>query len=286
MLSRASFEALEEALGEHADAVVVETIEAPHPACDTPSDILRASLFGTAPAADDPRPARLLTLLRAVGVAPDEAVVAPVGAVDWGAQSLASFPPIAVGRFAIVSTHQAPPCRRFVAAVDAGPAFGSGCHETTQGCLLALDQLARCCEVRRAIDIGTGSGILAVAAARLWPARVLALDSDPVAVATAREIVRRNALSHRVAVLPGEGFRAGTLGRSGRANLIVANIRAQPIARMAPDFARYLLPGGSAVVSGILASEERLVLAAFRTVRFRLRRRIRLGTWVTLILTP
>jgi len=284
-LGRASFEALEEALGEHADAVVVETIEALHPACDSPSDVLRASLFGTAPAVDDPRPARLLTLLGAAGVAPDEAGVAPVGAADWGAQSLASFPPIAVGRIAIVGTHQAPPCRRFVAAVDAGLAFGSGRHETTQGCLLALDQLARCCKVRRALDIGTGSGILAVAAARLWPARVLALDSDPVAVAAAREIVRRNALSHRVAVLPGEGFRVGTLGRSGRADLIVANIRAQPIAKIAPDFARYLHPSGSAVVSGILASEERLVLAAFRAVRFRLRRRIRLGAWVTLILT-
>ena len=285
-LSRSDFEALEEALADHADAVVAETMVAAHPARDAPSDELRATLFGTAPAADDPRPARLLALLRTAGVAPDGTAVEPVRPADWEAQSLASFPPISVGRFTIMGAHRGPPRGRFAISVAAGPAFGSGRHETTQGCLLALDWLARRRRVRRAFDIGTGSGILAVAAARLWPAQVLALDSDPMAVAAARETVRQNALSRRVSVLQGEGFRLRSGVRLGHADLICANIRANPIAAMAPAFARHLSPGGAVVLSGLLTTEETRVLAAFRAVGLRLRRRIRLGAWATLILTP
>ena len=285
VLSRAAFEALEPALEEHVDAVVAETIEATHPIEEAPADLLRVTLFGAASAGDDPRPSQMRALLSEAGVEPDEAVVELVGSADWEAQSLASFPPLSVGRLTIVGARQSPPRRRLVLRVDAGPAFGSGRHESTQGCLLALDWLARRRHVTCAFDIGTGSGILAVAAARLWPARVLVFDNDPVAVATARETVRRNGLSRRVTVMPGEGFRARTAERLGRADLIVANIRAKPIAAMAPDVGRHLRPSGAAVLSGLLADEERLVLAAFRTRGLRLRRRIRLGAWVTLILT-
>ena len=284
-LVRAVFEGLEEAFSEHADAVVTETVEATHPIEEAPADLLRVTLFGVAPSGEDSRPERLRTLLSAAGVAREETAVEPLDPADWETRSLASFPPISVGRLTIVGAHQALPCRRFVLCVDTGPAFGSGRHESTQGCLLALDWLARRRRVHRALDVGTGSGILAVAAARLWPARVLALDSDPMAVATARETARRNGLANRVAVVRAEGFRAGVVRRRGRADLIVANIRAKPIAAMAPDFARHLRPGGTAVLSGLLAAEERLVLAAFRTRGLRLRRRIRLGVWVTLILT-
>ena len=284
-LSRVTFEALEATLEVHADAVVAETMSATHPVLDTPSDALRVSVFGAALAADNSRPGRLMALLRAAGVETDEMAVEPVRPADWRAKSVASFPPISVGRLTIVSTHHAPPRRRFVISVDAGPAFGSGHHESTQGCLLALDWLARHRRVRTAFDIGTGSGILAVAAARLWPARVLALDSDPVAVATARETVRRNGLPNRVAVGRSEGFRAATARRLGRADLIIANIRAKPIAAMAPAFDRHLQPGGAAVLSGLLNTEERLMLAAFRAAGLRLRRCVRLGTWVTLTLT-
>ena len=285
-LSRSDFEALEEALADHADAVVAETVSAAHPARDALSDELRATLFGTAPAADDPRPARLLALLRTAGVAPDGTAVEPVRPADWEAKSLASFPPISVGRFTIMGAHRGPPRGRFAISVAAGPAFGSGRHETTQGCLLALDWLARRRRVRRAFDIGTGSGILAVAAARLWPAQVLALDSDPTAVAAARETVRQNALSRRVSVVQGEGFRLRSGVRLGHADLICANIRANPIAAMAPAFARHLSPGGDVVLSGLLTTEETRVLAAFRAVRLKLWHRIRLGVWATLILTP
>ena len=285
-LSRVVFEGLEDRLSEHVEAVLAETVEATHPLEEVPEDLLRVTLFGVASASDDPRPNQLRALLSEAGVELDETAFEPVHPTDWKAQSLASFPPVSVGRLSIVGGHQALPRRRFTLCVDAGPAFGSGRHESTQGCLLALDWLARRGRrVRRALDIGTGSGILAVAAARLWPARVLALDTDPVAVATARETVRRNGLSHRVAMVRAGGLRASVVGRLGRADLIVANIRAKPIAAMAPAFAKHLRPGGVAVLSGLLDTEERLVLAAFRTRGLRLRRRIGLGAWVTLILT-
>ena len=284
-LGRAEFEALEEALADHADAVVTETAVAAHPARDAPSDSLRVTLFGSVPPADDPRPARLPALLREAGAALDGASVEPVRPADWAAQSSTSFPPIPVGRFTIADTHRALPRGRFTLSLSAGPAFGSGRHETTQGCLLALDWLARRRRVGRAFDIGTGSGILAVATARLWPARVLALDSDPMAVAAARETVRRNGLARRITVIQGTGFRLRGGVRPGQADLICANIRAKPIAAMAPEFVRHLSPGGAVVVSGLLATEEPLVLVAFRNVRLRLRLRIRLGAWATLILT-
>ena len=188
-------------------------------------------------------------------------------------------------RFTIVDGHQSPPHGRFTLSISAGPAFGSGRHETTQGCLLALDWLARRRRVSRAFDIGTGSGILAVAAARLWPARVLALDSDPMAVAAARETVRRNALSRRVAVIPGRrlptaqrcaaGSRRSDLrqhqGETHRGDGAGFRPASQPRRRRGP----------------LRPSRHRgaLVLAAFRNVRLRLRRRIRLGDWATLILT-
>ena len=265
--------------------MVAETIEAAHPVREAPEDRLRATLFGAGPPADDARPARLLALLQAAGVAPETGAAQPVPAADWAAQSLASFPPLTVGRLTIRGTREAVPHRRFALAVDAGPAFGSGRHETTRGCLLALDWLARRQRVRLALDIGTGSGILAVAAARLWPARVVATDIDPLAVAAARATVRRNALSRRVTVVQAVGLPAGRAVRGGRADLICANIRARPIAAMAPALARHLRPRGAAVLSGILAAEERLVLSACRAARLRLRRRVQVGDWVTLILT-
>ena len=284
-LSRSTFEALEAALAEHVDAVVAETVAAVHPAEDAPDDRLHVALFGTGATEDDPRPARLLEMLRDAGVAHEAMNFKAVGSADWSARSLASFPAFAIGRFTVRGAHEAASRRRFALVIDAGPAFGSGRHETTQGCLLALDWLARRRRVGRAFDIGTGSGILAVAAARLWRARVLALDSDPIAVAASCETVRRNALSHRVAVIRGEGFRPHSGVRLGRADLICANIRAKPIAAMAPAFAWHLSPGGTVVVSGLLATEEPPVLAAFRNVRLRLWQRIRLGAWATLILT-
>ena len=284
-LSRAAFAALEDALAAHAEAVVVQTLAEAHPARDVPEDTLRVTLFGAGPPADDPRPARLRALLGEAGVAAEDVTQEPMAAADWAARSRESFPPLSIGRFTVVGAHQAAVGRRFALRVDAGAAFGSGRHETTQGCLLALDRLARRRRVRVAFDVGTGSGILAVAAARLWPARVVAVDSDPAALAAARATLRQNAAGRRVTLLRGAGLHTSPLLRLGRADLIVANIRARPIAAMAPAFARHLRPGGALVLSGLIASEERFVLAAFRARRLRLQCRIRLGAWVTLILT-
>ncbi len=284
-LSRAAFQTLEDALARHAEAVVAQTVAEAHPERDVPEDTLRVTLFGAGPAADDPRPAQVQALLREAGVETEAAAPEPLAAADWAARSRESFPPLSVGRFTVVGAHEAATARRFALRVDAGTAFGSGRHETTQGCLLALERLARRRRVRVAFDVGTGSGILALAAARLWPARVVAVDNDPAALAAARATLRQNALGRRVTLLRGTGLRVAPAARLGRADLIVANIRARPIAAMAPAFARHLGAGGALVLSGLVAREERFVLAAFRAARFRLRRRFSLGSWVTLILT-
>ena len=139
-LDRAAFEALEAALDEHADAVVAETVAAAHPAQETPSDVLRVTMFGSAPMAQDARPARLMALLRTAvrpTTRPSSGWVLPIG-------RRSPWPPFRSGSgvLTIVGAHQAPPAQRFVLYVEAGPAFGSGRHETTQGCLLALDRLA------------------------------------------------------------------------------------------------------------------------------------------------
>ena len=284
-LNRAVFEALDAALEDNADAVVVETIATNHPIRDTPSDDMRATMFGAAPLADDPRPIRLRALLQDAGVASGVVTVEPIRDIDWCAASLASFELLKIGRFTIHGSHEPTPFGRFALSVDAGLGFGSGRHETTQGCLLAFERIARRRRVRRVFDIGTGSGILAVAAARLWPARIIAVDHDPMSVAAARATARRNALAHRVTVVRGNGFRVTPPARLGRADLICANIRAAPLAEMAPDLARHLGRGGTVILSGLLATEEATVLSAYRAARLRLRQRVSLGAWVTLILT-
>ena len=285
-LSRAVFEALEAALEEHVDAVVAETIEASHPIREAPADLLRVTLFGAASAGDDPRLNRLRAVLSAAGVESDETTIEPVRSAHWETESLASFPPVSVGRLTIAGAHRAAPRRRFALARRCRTRLRFRPPRIDPG----LPARARLAGPSAADDAVRWMSARAPASSR-WRRRgsgrrgCSPFDSDPVAVATARETVRRNGLSRRVSVVRGEGFRAATAGRVGRADLIVANIRARPIAAMAPDFARHLRPGGAAALSGLLADEERLVLAAFRARGLRLRRRIRLGAWVTLILT-
>jgi ribosomal protein L11 methyltransferase len=284
-LTRAVFDDIADTLEPEADAMLAESLGTVPLARDAADDPLRVTLFGTGTLAEDPRPARLRGLLGRAGVISGDITVEPVLENDWGKASLASFETMIVGRFAIHGSHQPAPPGRIGLRLDAGAAFGSGRHETTQGCLRALERVARRRQVRVALDIGTGSGILAVAMAKLWPARIVAVDNDPVAVETARETVRHNNRSNRVTLAESDGFRAVRQLSRSRADLVCANILARPLARMAPTFARHVRRSGIVVLSGILASEERIVLGRFRAGGFRLCERISLGAWVTLMLT-
>ncbi len=208
-----------------------------------------------------------------------------LSARDWLAENQLAFPPQRVGRFFIHGSHyrDRAPAGAIAILVDAATAFGTGEHQSTRGCLLALDRLARQHRFRRPLDIGTGTGILAIAAAKVWRRPVAAADIDGNAVRVARHNVARNAAAGLVRVHRAPGYRHPAL-RRGRSDLILSNILARPLAVMARDLARALAPGGRAVLSGLLRRQEPIVLAPHRGFGIALERRVALDGWSTLIL--
>jgi ribosomal protein L11 methyltransferase len=231
--------------------------------------------------------ARLAPLAAQAGIERIDLTVAPLAATDWLARTRESFPPQPIGRFWIHGSHvsEPPPAGCLAIELDAGLAFGSGEHATTQGCLLALDLLARRRRLRRVLDLGCGSGILAIAAAKRGAARVVAADNDPVAVAVARANAARNAVGHRVRGLVSEGYRNPLLRASGPYDLILANILADPLCAMARATARHLASDGLAVLSGLLERQAERVVQAHRRHGLRLREEVPLGIWTTLVMT-
>jgi ribosomal protein L11 methyltransferase len=208
-----------------------------------------------------------------------------LGERDWLAENRRAFPPLRVGRFFVHGSHwtgRAPP-GAISLEIDAATAFGTGEHPSTAGVLLALDRLARRRRFRRPLDIGTGTGILAIAAAKSLHRPVLASDIDRAAVRVARHHVRRNGLQAHIRVICAPGYRARAVRRT-RYDLILSNILARPLMLMARDLARALAPGGVAVLSGLLRRQERMVLAAHRMQLLAMRGRIDIEGWSTLIL--
>ncbi len=206
-------------------------------------------------------------------------------AQDWLARTREAFPPQPIGRrFLIRGTHDADRRwpGRIALTIDAGLAFGSGEHETTRGCLIALETMRR--PRGRVADIGAGSGVLAMAAAALWRARTVGVECDPRAARVARENVRANGLHRLVRVVAGEGWHAPAIRRSSPYAVVFANILARPLCAMAGDAVRHLAPRGRIVLSGFHREQARLVLAAHRRFGLVLERRLTLGRWATLVL--
>ncbi len=204
---------------------------------------------------------------------------------DWLAENQLAFPPLRIGRFFVYGSHYHGnvPAGAIGIVLDAATAFGTGEHPSTRGCLIALEALARRRRIAAPLDIGTGTGILSIAAARLLRCEVRASDIDPGSVAVARHNMARNGVASLVRVRRVPGYRGRGLRRR-RHDLILSNILARPLALLAADLARALAPGGRAVLSGLLRRQEPIVLAPHRGLGIVLERRIVIDGWSTLIL--
>jgi ribosomal protein L11 methyltransferase len=209
---------------------------------------------------------------------------AEIAARDWVGESLAGLAPVAAGRFVVHGVHDRSriAVNRIGIEIEAALAFGTGHHGTTRGCLLALDRLCKLSAPRRILDLGTGSGVLAIAAARALRARVLATDIDAVAVRAARDNARLNHAGALIAVVQANGVTAPAIRAGAPFDLVFANILLEPLQRLAAPLGKIVAPGGRVVLSGLLTAQANAALAAYRGLA--LERRIVLDGWATLVL--
>ena len=239
-----------------------------------------AGLFGGLP------DTAALALLARLHSAPDFDVVR-VEDRDWVAQVRSELTPVAAGRFVVYGSHDRHrvPSNRIRLEIEAAQAFGTGHHATTQGCLTALDRLVSAGLVAgRVADIGGGTGVLAMAAAKVWRSRAIAGDIDPLATETARANVVANGVAANVACVTAAGFRHPRLHGGAPFDLIFANILAGPLRRLAEELARHHAAGGIAILSGILARQAAGVTAVYRGWDYRPLDAVRIDGWTTLVL--
>jgi ribosomal protein L11 methyltransferase len=226
----------------------------------------------------------LIALVSGDANAANALVFEPVDTKDWVKASLDGLPPVDAGRFVVHGAHDRARIRpnRIGIEIEAALAFGTGHHGTTRGCLLALDRIAKAHRPRNILDLGTGSGVLAIAAARALHASVTASDIDPKAVQIARDNARRNRA--RAEFFQARGVATPRLRARAPYDLVLANILLGPLQRLAAPLARLIAPGGRIVLSGLLVAHESAALAAYRMQGLTLERRIVLEGWATLIL--
>ena len=213
--------------------------------------------------------------------------VSEVPETDWVAHVKRELAPVEAGRFFVHGSHDAHrvPEGAVPLLIEAAMAFGTGHHATTLGCLRALDRLDRAgFRGRNVADIGCGTAVLAMAAARIWPGLVLASDIDPVAVEVAAANVVSNGLGGRVECLVAPGFEHPRLRAAAPFDLVFANILKGPLIDLAPEMARSLAPAGYVILSGILTTQAEEVVKAYESTGFSLKSRDEIGEWTTLVM--
>lgn len=214
-------------------------------------------------------------------------VISELPEKDWVAHVRRELSPVEAGRFFVYGSHDADkvPADKEALLIEAAMAFGTGHHGTTLGCLTALDKLAtQGFHAKNTVDIGCGTAVLGMAAAKIWPETVLASDIDPIAVETATANVTANGLDGQVICLQAAGFENPTLKDAAPYDLIFANILKAPLIGLAPDMGQYCAQGGYIILSGILNEQADDVIAAYIPQEFELVSRDSFGDWTTLLM--
>jgi len=209
-----------------------------------------------------------------------------IAAQDWVKSSLEGLVPVEAGRFIVHGHHDrdriAP--NKLGIEIEAALAFGTGHHGTTRGCLLLLDQVLRLRTPKRVLDLGSGSGVLAIAAAKSLHRRILASDIDPQSTLVAAENARLNGVGEYVESIHATGFGSPRFAAMGPFSLVMANILANPLRKLAPEMAVHLAPSAFVILSGLLPHQARGVIAAYRGQGLRLIRRLQLDGWTSLLM--
>jgi ribosomal protein L11 methyltransferase len=209
-----------------------------------------------------------------------------VEAKDWVKATLEELVPVRAGRFIVHGRHdraKVPP-NKIGIEIEAALAFGTGHHGTTRGCLLLLDEVLKAWLPRRVLDLGTGTGVLGIAAAKALQIKVLASDIDPLSVRVAAENARLNGTGDLVETIRATGFSAPQFAERGPFDLVLANILANPLRQMATPMARHLAPSALVILSGLLPHQASGVVAAYRARGLVLVRQLRIEGWSSLLL--
>ena len=207
--------------------------------------------------------------------------------LNWVAISQAALPPVEAGRFVVHGSHDCGRVPRgpYSILIDAGEAFGTAHHATTLGCLMAIHRLTRVEDFNDVLDLGCGSGVLAIAVAKACPrARIIATDLDAQSVKVAAANMAVNGVGQRIAIACASGVDHTWLRQSPPFDLVIANILADPLITLAPDMRRTVAQGGTLVLSGLLIHQAPQVIAAYRAAGFHLLRHDRMTGWATLTL--
>jgi ribosomal protein L11 methyltransferase len=238
--------------------------------------------------ADPPDEASIREL---VSLASDDTVAASIvfdsiEAKDWVKESLKGLVPVRAGRFIVHGQHDRDQVRpnQLGIEIEAALAFGTGHHGTTRGCLIYLDYVLRAKAPKRMLDLGTGTGVLAIAAAKATKRRVLATDIDPMSVKVARENMRLNGVGNLVDTVCATGFSSPAFGDRAPFDLILANILANPLRAMSTDMSRHLTRNGMVILSGLLPHQAMSVIAAYRARGLVLRKHQIIEGWSSLLM--
>lgn len=204
---------------------------------------------------------------------------------DWLAMALSGLPPVIAGRFFVFGAHDRglAPANTVNLRIEAGAAFGTGHHGTTVGCLLAYDALLKRRKFAKVLDVGCGTGVLAIAAARTGSHTAIGTDIDPVSVRIANENATLN--QARARFVHASGLAHASVSGHAPYDLVFANILARPLISLSSDIRNALKPGGTAILSGLLRIQEREVKAAYLARGFKVHRKLYRDAWATLVLT-